>query len=740
MNTNTKKQRFQGAIIAYSLLISGCELLGPDVAVKLPLKEEVTEKPLKSMDSDVAFTQLKNEEADTKQVNKPKIEQFKGTGHFIGSGHAEAAPSSKAADGKYSLNFDDADLGEVSKIILSDMLGENYVLNPSIAGKVTLQTTQPLTKAELLPTLEMLLRMNDVALIKSDGIYRIEPNAKALQASGIPTLGKPGKALAPGFQTKIVPLRFIGATDMMDILTPLLPDKSVVKADPVRNILMISGTSYEIEKILDIVQTFDVNFMAGMSFGLFPLENVDMGDAITQLEQIFNKEEKTPLSGMIRFVPIKHLNAILIVTQQPQYLDEAKNWVARLDKPGSSSAEGGFIVYRVQHVDAVELAATLSSIVTGVSTPKPTAASTAPGQQSTTLTNKTTTQTVKKASPTGGQGGEENELSGMQVIADEPNNALVITAKPQQYRLIKKIIQQLDVMPLQVLIDATIVSVDLTNKLQYGVKWLFENNKTSTSDNQFATGGGAFGSSIIEPLKSLAVSGFTYGFLSNAGGPSVILQALANNGNLNVLSSPSLMVLNNKEASIHVGNTIPFQSGTSLQTGTSTLGGASTAIGGNTGLLSQNTQIKTGVDLKVKPRVNANGIVIMEIEQKVNDAQANSISPLTPTILERDIKSSVAVVSGETVVLGGLISESNNLATSGIPWLKDLPLLGSLFSDTLKDKLRKELVVLITPRVVENKYDARKVAQEFKQKLNGIYYDMPQKREMSVLPSLNGRQ
>ncbi|MEQ1636935.1 MAG: type II secretion system secretin GspD [Methylococcales bacterium] len=734
MYTNLKKRRFQGAIIAVSLLSTGCEYLGPSVSVKIPLKAEVSEKSLSSKEGDVAFTQLKNDEADAKQANKPKIQEFKGTGRFIQPAQ-EADAKTKSGEGKYSLNFDDADLGEVSKIILSDMLGENYVLNPAIAGKVTLQTTQPLTKAELLPTLEMLLRMNDVALIKTDGIYRIEPNAKALQASGVPTLGKPGKALMPGYQTKIIPLRYIGATDMMEILTPLLPDKSVVRTDPTRNILMISGSSYEIQKILDIVQTFDVNFMAGMSFGLFPLENVDMTDAITQLEQIFNKEEKNPLSGMVRFVPIKHLNAILIVTQQPQYLEEAKSWVARLDKPGSSSADGGFIVYRVQHVDAVELAATLSSIVSGVAAPKQTAPSTAPGQQTTTMTNKSTTQTVKKAAPTGTQGGGENELSGMQVIADEANNALVITAKPQQYRLIKKIIQQLDVMPLQVLIDATIVAVNLKDELSYGVKWLFTKDIKEGSDISI---GGLDGSKLIGAAATALTSGFTYGFLSNGGGPSVILNALATNGNINVLSSPSLMVLNNKEASIHVGDTIPFQSGTSLQTGTSSLGGTSagTSIGGNTGLLSQNTQIKTGVDLKVKPRVNANGIVIMEIEQKVNNASPNNTSgnALTPTILEREVKSSVAVVSGETVVLGGLISETNTLNNDGIPWLKDLPLLGSLFNTTGKKKDKSELVILITPRVVENKYDARKVAQEFKQKLTGIYYDSPRQNERGILP------
>lgn len=732
MNINTRTRRLQGAIIAYSMLITGCELLGPDVAIKIPLEPELREKPVNSTDGQVVFKQLKNQD-ENKQIVKPKVEQYKGTGRFLDSS-VDASGRPKDSAGKYSLNFDDADLGEVSKIILSDMLGENYVLNPTIAGKVTLQTTQPLSKEELLPTLEMLLRMNDVTLIKSNGIYRIEPNAKALQASGAPSIGKSGKALMPGYQTKIVPLRYVGATDMMEILTPLLPDKAIVRTDPARNILMISGTRDEIERILDIIQTFDVNYMSGLSFGLFPLEFVDMTETVTQLEQVFNKEEKTPLSGMIRFVPIKHLNAILVVTQQLEYLEEARTWVARLDKPGTAAAEGGVVVYRVQHVDATELAATLSSIFTGTSTPKTTAPSTAPGSPAATLTNKPATQQVAKKTPTGANANADNELAGVQVIADEANNALIITAKPQQYRLVKKIIQELDVMPLQVLIDATIVAVTLTDNLQYGVKWLFEKSLQTGSDNMFAAGGGVF-SKLIDAASATAASGFSYGFLSNAGGPSVILNALEKNSKINVLSSPSIMVLNNKEASMHVGDTIPFQSGTSLQT-TST---STSSLTGSAGLLSQNTQIKTGVDLKVKPRVNANGIVIMEIEQKVNDALplAAGATTLTPTILERDVKSSVAVVSGETVVLGGLISENNTLSGEGIPLLKDIPWLGSLFSSTGKNKEKKELIILITPRVMENKYDARKVAQEFKQKLTGIYFERPKTVVPGTLPPSN---
>lgn len=735
MKTKFKIRCLQSAMIACSLFSSGCELLGPNVDIHLPLNNKPTEKPAKSTDSETFFTQLKNKD-DSKQTEKLKSEQFKGSNRFIDA-NINAPVKERSSEGKYSLNFDEADLGEVCKIILSDMLGENYVMNPAVTGKVTLQTTQPLTKAELMPTLETLLRMNDVALVKTDGIYRIEPNAKALFASGIPTIGKSGKALAPGFQTKIVPLQFVGALDMMDILTPLVPEKAVVRSDPARNILLVSGTRYEVERILEIIKTFDVNYMSGLSFGLYPLENVDIAEMVPQLEQIFNKEEKTPLAGMVKFIPVKHLNAVLMVTQQPQYLDEAKSWVARLDKPSTNAAEGGVVVYRVQHVDAEEFAATLMEIFGGTAhTPTTktatTPATTAPGNQTATLTNKPATPTpatpVAKKSSANAQN-SENELMGVQVVPDKANNAIIVTAKPQQYRLVKKIIQQLDVMPLQVLIEAKIVSVKLTDDLKYGVQWFFQNldPNGSTGVGQLSTSGTSGFQQTMSALATAAAGagtgGFSYAFLDNPSGAKMMLNMLASMNKISVLSSPSLMVLNNHEASIHVGDKVPFQSANTV-TGTG---------------LSQGTtqQIDTGVTLKVTPRVNANGIVIMNIDQKVDNI-SDGKGTTTPTILGRQIVSSVAVSSGETVVLGGLISENDTSGNGGIPLLKDIPYLGSMFSTTNKSQIKDELIVLITPKVVENKYDARKVTSELQRSLSGIYYDLPKKSSSTLeLPLIN---
>jgi general secretion pathway protein D len=221
---------------------------------------------------------------------------FIGSGRFIKQGSKKTAIQA-AGKGKYSINFDAADLSEVCKIILSDMLQENYLLSPKVKGTVTLQTTKPLFKEDLLPTLEMLLRVNGAVLIKRDGLYRIEPDVSGVHVADSSLLGS--EKIGAGFQIKIIPLRYVGAVDMAEIITPVLPSKSIIKVDPARNLLLVAGTRSELEKIINLVNTFDVNFIAGMSFGLYPLENTEVESTVADIEKIFNEGEKNPLSGML---------------------------------------------------------------------------------------------------------------------------------------------------------------------------------------------------------------------------------------------------------------------------------------------------------------------------------------------------------------------------------------------------------------------------------------------------------
>jgi len=299
-------------------------------------------------------------------------------------------------------------------------------------------------------------------------------------------------------------------------------------------------------------------------------------------------------------------------------------------------------------------------------------------------------------------------MPNVKIIADESNNALIIVANSQEYATISRVLKQLDILPLQVMIDATIVEVTLNNDLQYGIEWYFTHNNGGTN---VITGGDKSNSFTLSKIATgVATGGFSYAFSNPGHDIGALLTAAATNNNVNVISSPSLMVLNNQEATIQVGDSVPI------------LSAQSTSLV-STGVTSNSVQmVDTGVNLSIKPRVNANGLVLMELLQSVNAAVTTKSSAIdSPTIQKRQIETSVAVQSGETIVLGGLIREENDYNRNGVPWLHELPLVGPMFGGTTRNKDKTELVVLLTPRVMKSRQDAQDVTEEFKHKLTGIY-------------------
>lgn len=720
-------------LLAPALLLSGCETLGPELGITKYMLPELDESKAEEQQDSEVFAQLGNEDLEKKQ-GKVAIEEYYGSGRFVSNktgGHKASAPN----NGKYTLNFDGADLREVTKIVLSDMLNENYVINPKVGGRVTLQTSRPLTKGELMPTLEMLLRMNGAAIVKDRDIYNIEPEADAVQSGSSPKLGLAGQSLPPGYQIRVVPLEYVGVSDMEEILKPIMPAKGILRVDKARNLLMIAGSGQELERILDTIQIFDVNVMEGMSFGLYPLENTEVTEIVGELEKLFDKDAQTPMAGMFRFVPIERLNAVLIITHQPRYLQEIKKWVVRLDRTDSVTGEG-VMVYRAQHVVATELAATLDSVFTGTTSSYDKKPSLAPGQQAASITNKQVdkkndkTTMARSATRSGGSrntngnSNDPNDLSNVRVIADEPNNALIIMARPQQYKIIQTIIKQLDVMPLQVLINADIFEVTLKDNLEYGVRWLFTNDLPGGAE-----GIGLFRAARNAVLTSTGIpGGFSYGVMGGSDELRVLIDMLEDTNKINLLSSPSLLVLNNQEASIQVGDQVPIRTSESTNT----------SGGGVNPIQTSNIEMRdTGVTLNVTPRVNAGGVVIMDIEQSVDNVKQTEFSNIdSPTISQRKITTSLAVTSGETIVLGGLIREEHTYSNGGIPFLKDLPWIGPAFSSTKKKKDKVELIVMITPSVLANKYDANKVTREYQRKLTGIYEALPPKPETPEPPSV----
>jgi general secretion pathway protein D len=695
-----------------------------------------------------------------RQEEKARI--YPGSGVFVKAPSKAKGGAAPEGAGEVTLNFENADLREVVKVILGDMLNENYVLDPRVRGAVTVQTSRPLSRADLMPTLNTLLRMNGAALVRTATGYEVVPLASAVQGTVTPELEGVSIPLRPGYAVLVVPLKYIGVAEMQKLLEPFAPPGSILKADESRNLLVLGGSRQELAHLADTIRVFDVDWLAGMSVGLFPLKNVEAKTVAEELDHVLGGKAGGPLAGMVRVMPIERLNALLVVTQQPKYLDDARTWIQRLDRT-STEAGRQLYVYQVQNGKAEHLAEVLGELFGGTKA-KPTAprpAQVAPGLTGTQIGFQpgaaqfaegvaeppAPPETAYQVGATGtlgtgavggggmlgggtlgggrfaqprlsqagragaaGTGGVTTaQVEGVSIIADTETNSLLILATAAEYEKIEGAIRRLDTVPRQVLIEATIAEVTLTGDLKYGLQWFFDNKvgaykgigslslTTDNTANDLINGAITSASAVGSP--------FTYALTDSGGFVRAFLNTLAADSLLNVISSPQLMVTDNQTAQIQVGDQVPVTTGT-------------TVVSGTAGTVSSFQYLQTGVVLQVTPRVNAGGLVNMELSQQVSNQVPNSTGPGgNPTISQRAIQSVVVVQSGETLVLGGLIRNTDSRGKSGVPGLYKMPIIGPLFGTTSTHKDRTELVVLITPRVVRDQREARRVTEEIRRKL-----------------------
>ena len=634
-----------------------------------------------------------------------------GTGQFT-STQLKSKHVAKSKDGDISLNFQGVDLNAFLKVVLGDVLALNYSVDDEVTGKVTIQTSTPITPEELLPITESILDMNDAALLVDGNFYRVVPKQKALKGQLSPSL----QLAKNGQSMQVVPLKYIAAAEMNKILLPMTNDNTIVQTDIKRNLLIISASKDELDNMMAMVQLFDVDWIKGMSVGLFTLQNSKSPIVKTELDTIltsFQESDETGLlNGLVRIVSIERMNAILVVSPNEQALQEVHTWITRLDL-GNDQSKQRLYVYKVQNAKAVELAQVLGLIFNTESVATTSSVNerdsqlqtaTAPSTTQIELAGGTAQALAKKANTSLNKlsGKTDNTVPSIDIIADDVRNALVIRSTASDYEMIVDTIKQLDTVPLQVLIEASIIEVSLSDELNFGVEWFFKNgigNKTGQGSLDLGDKG----------IGALSPS-FAFTVVDSASNVRLALNALAAKSDINVLSSPSIMVLDNRTAKINVGDEIPVPTRQSVSNTTAT---APT--------VNEIEFRSTGVTLTVTPRVNDSGLVTMELRQEVSNAVKTTSSSLdAPTIQQRAIDSVVAINSGETIVLGGLIQDSQTKNHSGIPGLYELPILGHLFGEKSNDKRRTELLVLITPRVVRDKTGARQITDEFRTKLRGI--------------------
>ncbi len=659
-----------------------------------------------------------------------------------------------ASGGTVTLNFVEAPVPQVVQAVLGDLLRLDYTLDPRVAGTVTLQTQRPVRQEAALSLLESALEVNGAALVQGGAGYRVVPLEEALRAGPPVGLRAAGARPGPGFAIVALPIANARASELQRVLQPLVPRGGAVIADEARNVLLVAGTGPQISTLIDAAESFDVDWLRGQSLALITLENAPAALVAQEISAAFNAEGG---ANALRAMPISRMNAVLLVAAQPRQLSRAQRWVRELDVGLGGSPQ--LFVHRVQYVRATDLANTLRQLLQGNGRSAAGGPLLAPGLLGATAASGgayAMAQGAGTASPgstvapppgvaAGGAvatapggaplpagavppgapalppgaagapglppgfgngggmpspgGGDEGAPSApIRVVADEAQNALIVYASQTDWRLVERAILVLDRPPNQVAIDAVIAEVTLNDDLEYGLSWFFRSGvfQFSLSPGDSATPTPLF------PGFNVLYSGGT--------DARVVLHALANITNVRVISSPQVMVLSNQTARLRVGDSVPIVT--------------QQAIGGgitDTRIVNSVQLRDTGVSLDVTPRVNAAGNVLMEVDQDVSDAVRTTTSGIdSPTIQQRRLRSMVSIANGETVALGGLIRESDTRNRTGLPFIQDVPVLREVLGVTSRSRRRTELLVLLTPRVVQTGEEMRRVTEELRLRMHNM--------------------
>ncbi|WP_027553003.1 type II secretion system secretin GspD [Bradyrhizobium sp. Cp5.3] len=672
---------------------------------------------------------------------------------------------------RIELNFDNSPIASVAKIVLGDILGVGYVIDPRVQGNISLSSGRPIPKTDVVFALENTLRLAGVALVRDDTGYRLMPQTDAVGVG----MADAADRMTPGYGVTIVPLQYVSAQTVIKLVDSFATKQGMIRADTSRNLILIQGTGSERRNAVDLVLSFDADFLKGQSVGIFPVQNSNPGPIIAELEKIVDSGEGGMSQNLIKFQSIARMNAVLAVTRKPELLQRVETWIRRLD--ATNTGRSAVHVYRVKFGDAKQIARVLNDVFGGSgasgssSSPLDTpAGQVAPGSGMSASSSGGSALNRLSASPTGqtsggfgssgrsaggttadassgnqasygagsgaqgggslfdnsatGQGGGRGGpggagvLDGVRITADSVNNTLLIYASQEQYRIIEQTIKEVDQPQLQVAIDATIAEVTLTDDLQYGVQSYIMSRDLGLKPNTGSfgyNGASAVVSAAADAVLQRAIPGFNF-LVGSAQTPRAVLNALHAITDVKVLSNPSVVVIDNQIATLQVGDEIPIQTG------------SATVLTGSNTIANTTDYRSTGIILRVAPRINANGNVRLDVEQEISNPVANSSSgssststnTLTPTVSTRKVRSSVAVASGQTVLLAGLISDSQTKSRSGIPGLDQIPGLGDVvFGQADKQIKRTELIIFIRPQIIRDGADAHFVAEELRTKLRG---------------------
>jgi general secretion pathway protein D len=685
-NNIIRKCLRHGLTIIAAMSLVGCETVKPNWqshTTGLGLDHE-----LKTHTADAKFKASANSQSSMPLVSENSTSQAKiypGQAISVPKPRSSTRPDARfrARGGDIVLNFVDISIREAARMILSDQLGKEFTISPEVQGQVSLNNQGGLAVSDLVPTLEVLLSTVNARLIIQDNSYSIVPGADN------------NLAVSQG-NFEIIPLRYIDATEFAKLLDGYQVSATAVKRG---NLLALSGSNSKINKVKELARSFDVNWLKGMSIGLFPVDNTSAETIRGELVELFGQEIDKSQAQAMRIIAIERSNSIMVIANHNDSVKMIGDWVERLDKAGGASNQA-FFIYRVQNGRATDLAKLLESMFGNTGFGNTGIGSSGIGNAGLGNTNQLSGDDERgRTAPRSLS--NLKQKNNFRVVADESTNSIIVTGSPHYYKAVRDAMKQLDSTPLQVLVEARIMELTLSDDLQYGLEW-YLNGSRGNSNTRGGLDLGGSGIGAIQP-------GFSY-VVERAGEVRAALNGLADDSRLKVLSSPSLMVLNNRTASILVGDEVPIPTRQAVSN-----------ISPEAPTVNEIEYRNTGILLTVSPRVNSGGMVTMEISQEVSSVINNTTSQIdAPTIQQRQLNSTVSIRDGQTVVLGGLIREQSSSREAGVPLLKDIPGLGKLFSTTTDVSKRTELIVLITPRVISNGDDTDAITQEYREKMIGL--------------------
>jgi len=654
-------------------------------------------------------------------------ELFAGTAIDGGSGGdlSSGAAGVEQNGDKFSINVDGGDIAEVSKLVLGDTLGLNYLIDPRVQGAITLSSVRPMTSKQILSAFEAALRLNGASLISQGDVYKIVPLQEVLEGEmGTAERAERGAAATPGYGVTVIPLRFISPNNMLELLDSFIARSGSVRASNVGNMLLVRGSGQERQQLVDVILSFDVDWMKQQTASIAILANSKPAEVVQKLNSIFATDSSFSGNNSLKVIPLERLNGVVIIANSRDKVRRALTWVGRLDR--ESDVETGYYVYSVQNGSAVSLAKILNATFLEKSGEETVASQVDPNQEQTTVSTDQNNQNPDENpdenvdGETGDQsaGGKSSRQdtapidaattastdtpktdlsSGIRITPNPETNTIVIRATPKIYAKILATLKQIDKQAVQVLVNATIAEVTLTDELSYGVQAYLKGKDVS--------GGYSDGNGLaIRPN----IPGLNF-LVGSAVDPRVVIEALAEVTRVKVISSPSVVVLENENAVIKVGDSVPVTVTEQQSTNTNT-----------DKIINQIEYRDAGVILKVKPRVSANGMVTMVISQELSSVTS---AGKNPTFSQRVVTSTVSVPSSQTVALGGLISGQESRGKQSVPILNKVPIIGDLVGKTENTARRTEVIIFLTPTLIQDGEDASKVAEELREKMRGLGFN-----------------